>query len=529
MKRTNKFKKASLLGIAAVSTVMTACDLNDIISAQDPVPGSSAKQTSSSSQLKPNSSSSAIQTPPAGTYTFETWRGTDKNQKINTGFGNGTETEGYWFSYNDEADGGTSRVIWPVPAGDEYNSESLQPIIEHCSGLCGTAALSKGSLTYNPFVGVGFNLGGETSATDFTPIAVDASSMGGVCVSYASEAAMDVEMDLGDNVNAQIGYANPYVALPKSTTGLTKFIPWSDFKQPSWYKGSYKINGNEAAKQLVALRFKIQSYPGNFRFNISEVGSFGACTGVPANLNFASQDIPEPPQPPEPPKPPKPPVQGDGVFQTWLGDSPRVITGFDNDTETSGYWYSYGDDADGGASVVVWPVPLGNEYSMDAMDPVIDYCNGLCGTANLSKGTLTYNPFVGVGFNVGGETSATDFSPVAVDASDMGGVCITYTSEVAPTLELGLGDAVDAAISYAQPSIALPKSSVTATTKFIPWSNFKQPAWYKGSTKISGEEAAKQLVSIKFKMQAVPGSYNFNIRAIGPYNGGTCGGNAGNP
>jgi len=37
MKRTNKFTKASLLGIAAVSTVFTACDLNDIISAQDPV------------------------------------------------------------------------------------------------------------------------------------------------------------------------------------------------------------------------------------------------------------------------------------------------------------------------------------------------------------------------------------------------------------------------------------------------------------------------------------------------------------
>ena len=113
----------------------------------------------------------------------------------------------------------------------------------------------------------------------------------------------------------------------------------------------------------------------------------------------------------------------------------------------------------------------------------------------------------------------------------MGGICITYTSEIAPIIELGLGDNVDAAIGYAQPYVSLPKSRSLATTKAIPWSSFKQPSWYKGSTKISGEEAAKQLVSIKFKMQGVPGSYNFNIKAIGPYNDGTCASvyDAGNP
>ena len=68
---------------------------------------------------------------------------------------------------------------------------------------------------------------------------------------------------------------------------------------------------------------------------------------------------------------------------------------------------------------------------------------------------------------------------------------------------------------------ALPKSRM-GTTKFIKWSDFKQPSWYKGSVKINGVQAAKQLVSIKFKMQAAPGDYNFNIRAIGPYNGGKC-------
>ena len=55
-----------------------------------------------------------------------------------------------------------------------------------------------------------------------------------------------------------------------------------------------------------------------------------------------------------------------------------VNTGLDNGTETSGYWYSFDDNAEGGLSTIIWPVALGNEYSEDALDPVIDACGGVC-------------------------------------------------------------------------------------------------------------------------------------------------------
>ena len=106
----------------------------------------------------------------------------------------------------------------------------------------------------------------------------------------------------------------------------------------------------------------------------------------------------------------------------------------------------------------------------------------------------------------------------------MGGVCITYTSDIAPTLQMGFTDEVDASIGYANPYVSLPKSSTTNTTRFIPWSSFTQPSWYKGDTKLAGEQAAMQLVSLKFNMQGAPGEYNFNIKSIGPYNGGKCAG-----
>ena len=210
------------------------------------------------------------------------------------------------------------------------------------------------------------------------------------------------------------------------------------------------------------------------------------------------------------------------AFDTWIGaeGEPQVQTGLENSTKTQGYWFSYGDDGDGGASKVVWPVPLGNDYSPDAMDPVVLHCGGICGTAQLSKGTLTYQPFVGIGFNVVGEDPDTG-NPAAGNASAWGGVCITYTAATGPALELGLGD-FDSEIGYANPAASLSKATTAAVSKSLAWSDFKQPAWYKGDTKITGTEAAARLVALKFKLQAAEGNYDFNICAIGPYSGGTC-------
>ena len=208
-----------------------------------------------------------------------------------------------------------------------------------------------------------------------------------------------------------------------------------------------------------------------------------------------------------------------GGFETWLGDAPQIQTGLGNETNTHGYWYSYNDNDDGGTSKIVWPVESDSYNAYDgSMDPVIEHCGGICGSAVLDKGILTYNPFVGIGFNVVGEDASGN--PVPGDASAWGGLCITYTSSVAPSLELGLGD-FDATIGYANPSFSLAKAASAHANKVIPWSSFTQPSWYKGTTKITGEEAAKQLVSVKFKIQAASGNYAFNICAIGPYDG-TC-------
>ena len=223
-----------------------------------------------------------------------------------------------------------------------------------------------------------------------------------------------------------------------------------------------------------------------------------------------------------------------GQFVTWnCADdniTENIQTGLGNETETSGYWFDYRDDNDGGESAFICPFTIDPPFIYCSAGIMIEECGGFCGTADLAKGSMTSSPYIGFGFNIVGEKSSTDPTPLAGDASTWGGLCVTYSSDADLKLELGLGPVVDSTINYANPSVTLPAAKAPNMLRgntnhgnkvVVSWSDFKQPSWYDGSVKIDGETAAKQLVAVKFKLQADPGRYNFNICAVGPKDG-TC-------
>lgn len=192
----------------------------------------------------------------------------------------------------------------------------------------------------------------------------------------------------------------------------------------------------------------------------------------------------------------------------------RVDTGIDAGAENAGLWFEYNDAADGGNSTINWPVARGNEYDAGAFDPIIDYCGGICGEYKLNEG-FDY-PFVGIGFNiVGSKTSTT--APEPADVSAWEGICIVYALDRTGVLEMGFTDSLEKEMKYDVPNKSLPKSTV-GTVKDIKWGEFQQAGWGNG-LKISGEVAAKELVSLKFKIQgSVPGeSGHFNVMAVGRY------------
>ena len=100
-----------------------------------------------------------------------------------------------------------------------------------------------------------------------------------------SDAAPSLEMVIGDSLSLldeRSGwrvFANPSVSLPKTTATGTVTIcrKWSDFKIPAWMKDAPEYwtsdVGAKAAKQLVALKFLISAMPGEYKFNIKNLGT----------------------------------------------------------------------------------------------------------------------------------------------------------------------------------------------------------------------------------------------------------------
>lgn len=231
----------------------------------------------------------AIAMATSAAFAFTLWEG--DTEKVNTGLDNETKTAGYWFDYNDNKDGGLSKLTWDVAIGTPDDERSLLPVVDHCHGICGNITLSVGTLTYNPFIGVGFNVVGETSLTDPTPLATDATEWKGLCIAYASTLASVLEMGLGDVEDEAIGWNNPVADLPKSSEGTVKEYLWADFRQ-GW-AGDVDMDGATAATKLVAIKVKFQGEDGlSGTFHISQIGPWGSgCTYVPK---------PEPVPPPEP-------------------------------------------------------------------------------------------------------------------------------------------------------------------------------------------------------------------------------------
>ncbi len=237
-----------------------------------------AVSSSSANSTQASISSSDSDLPMASP--FETWHGSLKMFTINTGYDNGTNTSGYWFYYSDYDLGGASTIDWPVETDfGAGTNDGMDPVILHCNGVCGTAKYRKESLTVGtPLIGLGFYIAGEKNPIDNTLTQVDASAMGGVCITYTSDNDINLKLGIGKEEEAKYDYNIPTKTLPKSKTPLTQNVAWSDFKQLSEGNGK-KISGEEAAKILAMLKFEI---PGEDKttaeFNIMSVGPYnGDC------------------------------------------------------------------------------------------------------------------------------------------------------------------------------------------------------------------------------------------------------------
>lgn len=229
-----------------------------------------ARSSSSQRPTTTTPTSTATPTPPAddgdGKWHLDLWDGTADANQVPTG----NKTGGYWYSYTDSGDNGKSSFTWAV---DVTGENGFADLIKECHGICGEFSLIVGTNPYKPYVGIGFNY--SRSANE----AADATSSRGVCVTYKSDIDIILEMGLGSQ-DSKIGYANPFVPLPASTSATTADFGWREFKQPDWATAAQTISNPE--KQLVSLKFKFAGDTdgedgGSGTFSILKVGATGQC------------------------------------------------------------------------------------------------------------------------------------------------------------------------------------------------------------------------------------------------------------
>lgn len=149
-----------------------------------------------------------------------------------------------------------------------------------------------------------------------------------------------------------------------------------------------------------------------------------------------------------------------GTSFLWSGavdTSGRVITGSTN--ETSGFWYEFTDNPNGGTSSWNWPDDVTeNEYG-NFFGPLVKTHGKILGTYKLGRVTGE-KPFVGIGFNV------RDSDQKGADVSAWKGICLEYQATKAFSVQFR-GENSDTPFKANVPG------SDSPSVVNIPWSDFQ--------------------------------------------------------
>ena len=194
------------------------------------------------------------------------------------------------------------------------------------------------------------------------------------------------------------------------------------------------------------------------------------------------------------------------VSEMWngaIGTQSYVETGADNGTETSGYWFRFGD-GESGNGMVNYPSTLGIDYTTG--DELFDYCKGVCGELEFVK-----EGYLGVGFHVAGVVDPEDGNSLisVANISDWGGLCITYASESDLEVVLTYAQSSGFGDFSRRPKTTLPKS-LELNTVCVDWDNYFMSVY--------SEVSMTSMTSILFAVQGKENTKSrFNIRGLGKY------------
>ena len=177
--------------------------------------------------------------------------------------GSPEETSGYWFSYDDANDHGTSHFQFsPEFDMDTYDGFSFGLMAESFGGIKATVVLGEGY--ENPYVGFGFNIWNEDQES------ADITAWEGICLQYSSDLSFNVVVGI-ENEKTVSSYEDFAHIVPKTNSLTTVNLPWEDF--------SFFADSTTPSK-AACIKLKFQEKTGTTGdFFLKKIGSYGQCSG----------------------------------------------------------------------------------------------------------------------------------------------------------------------------------------------------------------------------------------------------------
>ncbi len=180
----------------------------------------------------------------------------------------GKSNYGWWYTYTDDGDGGTTKITWPF--GFDENDSFVWPSVLETAGLKAKVTFGKG-YEY-PYAGLGFDL------VDAKDSYADITDWDGMCVIYNTAQPLYLQVKPTAE-KATTGYNNPMAVLPSTDSKNAIIdIDWSLFQQePGWGK---EVTTASVLKKASKITFKLSGEAGTSNtFIIYAIGKKGSCEG----------------------------------------------------------------------------------------------------------------------------------------------------------------------------------------------------------------------------------------------------------
>lgn len=423
------------------------------------------------------------------------WDGSaDEEGRVVTG--SDGEMAGYWYEIDDIDDGGSSKFTFPPDikkACDEnwYTGTCYEFMMETYGGIKEKVTLGAGA--ENPYVGLGFNILNEEQE------GTDVSEWGGLCLEYFSGLDFNVWLQAEDGTlttDCQLVYR-----LGASDSVKTVDIPWSKFG--SSCGAGIEIDAAKFLANAAAVHLRFDGKAGDSgEFLLKKIGSIGQCgSGSAPESSSAVAPKSSSSSVAESSSSAKL-IIGNMLWDGFSNRTDKVLTGGD---ETSGYWYVFNDNSEGGSSTIEFPPDVDTHIYGSPFPELIEKYRGI--QLGVAFGSGYEKPYAGVAFNVWSEEED------GVNVYPWGGICLQYKSSIDFEIELGLEDGAIPTMGSCSFVASVPASTSEKISDFG-WEMFTNNCGAGVSPDLT--DVLKKVASVRLKFSGAAGTTgDFLIQRIG--------------